>query len=421
VSTEVLRRATERILDETGIRIPEYRWPMVASELRRLGGPDLDLALARVEADPELRQRLTGAVAIPETHLFRHPGHFEALAALARERRAQGRPCRVLSAGCSTGEEAWSIAAVLASEYLPERRDFGVEAWDLDPHRLLAAERGHYRSWSVRVGLRGYDRFFERDGEAWEVSGELRPFVRFRAHNLMLPAPPGPLFDAIVFRNVAIYWEPVTTARVVDDLTARLAADGLFLPGPSDPVRFPSSHWEVSRDFDSATYRRRDPALARAPVSVAARPAARAGTAPLRTTAPPAPPVARRRPAEPSLPPPARPAAAAAAAPDAWLGEAAAHADAGRYREALDLLCAQPGPLPGPGRLLMGVVMLNLERPEEAFAWIRQAVFLAPDDPVCRQWLAHVHDRLGRGAEASRERRNAQELEGHDDRLRTSA
>lgn len=412
MSAEVLRRATERILEETGIRIPEYRWPAVARELRRLGGDDLEVALARVEGDAELRRRLTGAVAIPETHLFRHPGHFHALAAFARERRLQRRFCRVLSAGCSTGEEAWSAAAALASVYLPESRDFSVDAWDLDPHRLAAAERAHYRSWSVRGGLHGYDRFFERDGDCWRVGDALRPVVRFRAHNLMLPPPAGPAFDAIVFRNVAIYWEPETAARVVEQLATRLAPDGLFLPGPSDPVRFPASDWEVSRDYESAAYRRR--CTAKAPA------AARAAAVARPLVPPPRPPVAPR-PVEPRLAPPPRPAPPAPVRSETWLAEAGAHADAGRYREALDVLCAQPGSLPGEGRLLMGVVMLNLERPDEAFAWIRQAVFLTPDDPACRQWLAVAHERLGRRDEAERERRNARELESDDDRLRASA
>jgi chemotaxis methyl-accepting protein methylase len=419
LSAELLGRIAGQILAETGIQIPEYRWPMVASELRRLGGPDLAVAVARIEAAPELRRRLIGAVAIPETHLFRHPGHFLALATLARERRAQGKPCRVLSAGCSTGEEAWSAAAVLASVYQLEGRDFAVEGWDLDPHRLLAAERGYYRSWSVRGGLHGHDAWFRRDGECWEVNPRLRPFVHFRAHNLMLAPPPGGAFDAIIFRNVAIYWEPATASRVVEQLAARLAQDGLFLPGPSDPVRFPTSHWEVSRDFDSATYRRRLSALSPTPARPAARPAL-AAVAPVSAPRPPTPRPAR--PAEPKLAPPAaRPAPQPDPGHDAWLSAASAHADAGRYRDALDLLCGQSGPLHGPGRLLMGIVMLALDRTDEAFAWIRQAVFLAPDDPACRQWLAVVHERLGRTSEAERERRNAEELRGDDDRLRTSA
>lgn len=404
----LLSQAARVVERATGIRIPAYRWPMLEAELETRSGSPLPSAVERLSSDPDLLGRLLGAIAIPETFLFRHPGHYRELAALARQRFGSGRPCRVLSAGCSSGEEAWAAAAVLADAY-PGRRDIKVEAWDLDPARLARAERGHFRQWAVRHGgMQGYERFFHRTSRGWAADSALHGCASFRVVNLVEGAiPAGPEFDAIFFRNVSLYWEAETARRVAEQLAGRLASDGLLFVGPADPVALDRTRWEVDVSGDGPVYRRRRTPVAPREVPAAAPPAPR----PVAPRALPRLAARRRLPPRPSpppqQPPPRKPA----------LEVVRELADAGRYEEALACALGQDSPSPSE-RLLTGILLLNLDRAEEALGWIRQAVFLAPDEPESRRWLSLALERVGRTPEAERERRNAEELESSDDRLR---
>lgn len=100
-----------------GIVVPANRWTLLDRELRAASGGEGPEAQLQpfLSGEPVARARLARTVATPETSLFRHPAHFRILAAVSQRLRTAGRPCRVLSAGCSTGEEAWSAGAVVAA------------------------------------------------------------------------------------------------------------------------------------------------------------------------------------------------------------------------------------------------------------------------------------------------------------------
>jgi len=434
------------LLDWCGLVIPEYRLALLEGEIARLRETTDTSALAArlAQGDAKLRAALYHAASIPETFLFRHSTHFEALRHLAVARRGAGRGCHVLSAGASTGEEAWSAAAVLASVYGPKSESCSVTAWELDELRLQRGERGRFSAAATRAGFYAYERFFHREGTAFVVDDALRSLLRWRQVNLIAAArEPGDLFDAIFFRNVSIYWTAEQTAKVTAKLCFALAADGLLLFGPSDPVALDRKAFCRDGRYEHPVYVRTDSPNAPAQPPVTAR------AAPRHPVRPAASPLAeRRKPAPSPLSPTRRRTAATAAgsslepktpqaqavsspsprdaappprvrppAPYCDVGSLVEHvqrlADVGKYSEALRLLEAGAGASASSAEVLLwkGILLLNVAEVREATRVLQQCVFLDGNDPVYRRWLAVGLEQLGRDAEAARERRNARSLE----------
>lgn len=395
-----LLRAAALVERWSGIALPAERLWVLESELRRLS-PDGSLAagLAAIEwGDAAVRSRLLASVTIGETYFFRHHGHFEILARLAEERLLDSRPIRVLSAGCATGEEAWSAAAtILAAAGHAGRSDrLRVEGWDLDPRRIEIARRGSYSAWSVRRGLFGYDRFFDQHAGRWTVGPALRPLVRFRHLNLVGdPFPADARFDVIFFRNVSIYWRSEVTRHVFEKLAALLEEDGVVFVGPSDPVKV-APPWldrlEASQRVLSRAAKGRTP-LAMSPPPPAATatssPRPRTHEVPSRASSAGRPP--------PPVPEPAR------HPDDGWRDAVLSLADAGEYALALEVLTARADPASSEAKYLEGVLLLNLGRAAEAAARLREAVFFEPDNHLYRRWLAIVLEASGQTREAKRE------------------
>ena len=161
---------------------------------------------------------LAAAVAVGETSFFRQPEHF---AWIARETR--GRRLRAWSAGCATGEEAWSLAATIEGEVL---------GTDLIEGHVAAARAGTYRPWSVRAPLPEAILEPLPDGRL-RVVDRLRAAVRFRRHNLLDPAPEGG-FDLILCRNVLVWFTAEAARFAIANLSAALAPGGCLLFAPLD-------------------------------------------------------------------------------------------------------------------------------------------------------------------------------------------
>ena len=414
----IIRQAVELMSERCGIVVPPYRFPVLRAQLERLGGQDgAAHGLDRLDrGDEEAWSGMITVTAIPETYFFRHPGHFELISRRGFELALAGRVCRVLCAGCSTGEEVWSAAAILAALPAVSAGRHQVTGWDLSEHRLRVAARGRYRPWSCRKGFYRYEHFFERDGDEWRVAPELRPLARFSRVNLIDPKIPVDGFDAILFRNVSIYWDQDTVDDVTTRLTERLVEDGYFLVGPSDPVSLPSAGWQQSFEDGSRVYRRRRPDE---PTTHARRrPAALGQKAETRSNREGRIGPSRRaqqrdyarRPMASDETPTAAPPPQVAPA-DKLLARVRSLADKGAYEQALEVL-AQSEALTWPENILWeGVLLLNLGREKEAIDSLRKCVFLEPDEPSYRRWLAVAYEAMGRSAEATRENRNATELE----------
>ncbi len=198
---------------------------------------------------------LLEAVAVHETFFFRQREDLDAIdwhGLLANARNDGSERIRVWVAGCSTGEEAWTLT-ILASEAFGASPPLALLATDLSAAALRRAEHGRYGGRSVRhVETPLRDRHFDPDGAHLLVGAPLRSLVTFRQHNLVTdPMPALERFDLILCRNVLIYFDPATVERVVDRLERALAAGGMLLLGAADRLcRLPSSR--TSRDSTRA-------------------------------------------------------------------------------------------------------------------------------------------------------------------------
>lgn len=157
------------------------------------------------------------------------------------ERNRQRRSLRLWSAGCSSGEEAYSLA-IFVDKLLPDRHnwDIRIVGTDINPQALQQARRGRYGAWSFRMlGSDFRSRYFQQHGGQWEVIESIRSLVTFRAGNLVADPFPNPAaalheMDLILCRNVFIYFHPEAIAHVLNKLTATLVPGGYLLTGHTE-------------------------------------------------------------------------------------------------------------------------------------------------------------------------------------------
>jgi chemotaxis protein methyltransferase CheR len=186
------------------------------------------------ESDREI-ESFINSISTNHTKFFREGHHFDhfrthvAVPFVQSAYRATNRRLRVWSAGCSSGEEPYTIAVVLKREIRDiERQDVRILATDIDTDVLGKAARGEYQVGSIDDVPKTYQSYFQPveggvDESTNVVVGEdIRSLVAFRRLNLMEPWPFQGLFDAIFCRNVMIYFDAATRAALVERFTQQL-------------------------------------------------------------------------------------------------------------------------------------------------------------------------------------------------------
>ena len=254
-------RVRRMIYDYAGIRLSEQKRNMVYNRLvRRLrshGGVGFAHYLDLVQSDGSAeREAFVNALTTNLTAFFREPHHFELLSARASAEPSPSVPMRVWSSGCSTGEEAWSIAMVLREA----GRAATVLATDIDSQVLGVAEAGVYPvERTENMPQARVRKHFLRGVGVNEgllcVRPELRAMVRFGQVNLQAPVwPLQEHFDAIFCRNVVIYFDREFQRRLAARFAGMLAPGGLLLVGHAES--FPASH-PAFRSCGRTAYERR--------------------------------------------------------------------------------------------------------------------------------------------------------------------
>jgi len=182
-----------------------------------------------------------------ETSFFRHAPSFDALRTriLPELREARGGShLNLLSAGCSTGQEAYSLAMV-AMDDDGTPGDFTVWGGDISRHAIDIARRGRYGPRAIAgVPAEYRTRFLRSDGGApeYEIVEELRRRVRFTLINLIAEGGISLTYDVIFCHNVLIYLSPAALSQVVALLATRLVLGGYLLLGPGEaPTERPAS------------------------------------------------------------------------------------------------------------------------------------------------------------------------------------
>jgi chemotaxis protein methyltransferase CheR len=234
------------IHDAAGIALSDAKKPLVSGRLaKRLHQLQFDsygsyLQLIASGAAPEERQLAIDLLTTNETYFFREARHFEHLRSVLKERLPRAAPFRVWSAACSTGEEPYSIAMVLA-DLLPAQ-GWEVLASDISARVLATARQAHYplaraahmpQEYLRRFCLKGID---AEEGTLL-VSRALRECVDFAQVNLNAAClPPIGRFDAIFLRNVLIYFDIGTRRRVVQRVLECLRTGGHLYIGHSETL-----------------------------------------------------------------------------------------------------------------------------------------------------------------------------------------
>jgi len=210
---------------------------------------------------PEEVERLLLALTINVTQFFRNPEVWDALESALRA-RASAAPLRCWSAGCATGEEAWTIVMLLA-DLGAGRDDDGsarciVDATDVDPEVLARARAGVYpvRNFGVPIPDRTRRHVVPAGPEQVGIRPELRNRVRFFRHDLGVDSPPDPPYDLVVCRNVVIYFGRDIQEALYQKFVDALAPGGLLLLGKVEGLVGPASRRMIPVDARSRLYRR---------------------------------------------------------------------------------------------------------------------------------------------------------------------
>lgn len=246
-------RIAEHAYRSFGLSLPASKKDLVYSRLikrvRQLGLSSFAEYCARLEGDAaaEEQDTLVSALTTNVTHFFRETHHFDLLAdQVLRPRLAQlrqGQRLRLWSAGCSSGMEPYSMAMTVL-DLLPEAAQMNIRilATDVDPAILERARAARYSSEETRpIPDSMKPQALQPEGEGHvRIAPRVTRLVRFAELNLMRDWPLRGPFDAIFCRNVAIYFDKATQARLWQRLAALLAPGGLLCIGHSERLSGPA-------------------------------------------------------------------------------------------------------------------------------------------------------------------------------------
>ena len=240
------KRVRDLMYDSSGVNLVGGKEELVKARLtkrlRELDLPDFDAYLDYLDRDASGGElvRMVDELTTNKTSFFREEPHFEML----RERilpayRERGGSFRIWCAGCSSGEEPYSLAITLCEEF-PDiaQRDVKILATDISPTILAKARAGVYAPGTLEDVSSGQrQRFFQGlDDGRFSAGPELRSLISFALLNLMESWPMKGPFDMIFCRNVMIYFDLETRERLVDRYRDLLAPGGYLCVGHSESL-----------------------------------------------------------------------------------------------------------------------------------------------------------------------------------------
>jgi len=244
------RAISEIAYREAGIVLGEGKAMLVYSRLaplvRNSGCATFASYIMRIREDEAERTRTVCALTTNHTFFYRESHHFDHFRDVLRptlvQRLEQGGNVRMWSAGCSSGEETWSLAMTLLGPdrqagLALARRDVRILASDIATDALNKAIAARYRAEDLKPVPEPLRHIWTRhDGEEAEIVPEVRALARFRTLNLLGEWPMRGRFDVIFCRNVMIYFDTPTKERLVARFASMLAPGGTLFVGHSERV-----------------------------------------------------------------------------------------------------------------------------------------------------------------------------------------
>lgn len=209
---------------------------------RRLGLPDLSALVEQLRREPygPVHETVVEAMTTNETSFFRdlHP-----YATLKKhilpdviQRRRVERTLYVWSAACSTGQEPYSLAMLLAGTRELRGWNVRILATDLSKNAITRAQTGVYSALEVSRGLpeKARSEHFERDGEVYRVKPAIRALIEWKQMNVAEPLPPLPVFDVVFLRNVLIYFSLPTCTSILNRVRGAMSKQGFLILGTTE-------------------------------------------------------------------------------------------------------------------------------------------------------------------------------------------
>ncbi len=258
---ELVQTQSANVVDSSRKTLFESRLqPLV----RVAGAGNLEglVGLLRENRSAPLHRAVAEAMTINETSFFRDVKPFnvlrdEVLPQLIEQRSAE-RKLRIWSAASSTGQEAYSVAMLLA-EHFPHlaRWDIRIIGTDLSREVIEYAKRGRYRRLEVNRGLpaRLLLKHFRRDEDEWEVSDGLKARCEFEVGNLCAPPTRTFLFDLILLRNVLLYFSQPDRTTVFREVHRRLSPGGFLILGNAEQAEDSTELFRAQFTKDCYFYR----------------------------------------------------------------------------------------------------------------------------------------------------------------------
>lgn len=236
------------------------RWRIetaLAALLRERGIPSLDelITILVMGREPSLATQVVEALLNNETYFFRDRAPFDLLARAALpkliQRRAATKRLTIWSAGCSTGQEAYSLAMLFAEDPVKWAGwTIDILGTDVSETVVRRAREGHYSQFEVQrgLGITQMIRWFEETDNGWRAVEPLRRTVRFQVQNLLEQPPHPGKFDIILCRNVLLYLNQERRGLVFDRIADAMSPDGWLMLGAGETVIGQTRRFEADAD-----------------------------------------------------------------------------------------------------------------------------------------------------------------------------
>jgi chemotaxis protein methyltransferase CheR len=257
------------------------RWRIetaLSSLLKDRGIATLDelITILVMGREPALANLVVEALLNNETYFFRDRQPFDLLAStflptISKARQAK-KQLKIWSAGCSTGQEPYSLAMLFADEPLKwQGWTIDILGTDVSGTVIDRARAGTYTQFEVQrgLGIKQMIRWFAECDDGWRADEALRRQVRFQVHNILEGAPHPGQFDVILCRNVLLYLSPEKRTMAFERLAAALAPDGALMLGAGETVIGQTTRFAADREtrgvyrlVDGTSADRREPRVA---------------------------------------------------------------------------------------------------------------------------------------------------------------
>jgi chemotaxis protein methyltransferase CheR len=233
-----------------------------ANALRSLD--DLTMRLRRRPTDP-LWEDVIDALTTNETSFFRDEAPFQTLATkilpkLVADANQEQRITRIWSAGCSSGQEPYSLAMIVRDVVPRSCDEVHITATDISQSMLDRAEVGTYNAIEIGRGLSDSHRkrFFKQSQDQWIVRDELKSMISWQRFSLNQNWPPTEDFDLVLMRNVLVYFSEEERKKILSQTKLRMRQGGLLLLGGAEAGPLPREFFSAVK-YDGVTYYRNDP------------------------------------------------------------------------------------------------------------------------------------------------------------------